>query len=137
VSSVFLDTNVLAYQFDRGEPEKQERVSRLLADSPHGFVISTQVLLELFVVITRKLRPAVPQAEAHRVVRSLARLPVVPADARLVLKATNTSGEHQMSVWDAMILEAAAEAGCDELWTEDFATGAELRGVAIVNPLTG
>ncbi len=137
MSSVFLDTNVLAYRFDRGEPEKQQLVGRLLADSPHTFVISTQVLLELFVVITRKLRPAVPLAEARRVVTSLARLPVVPADARLVLKATKTSDEHRISVWDAMILEAAAEAGCDKLWTEDLATGAELRGVAIVNPLSG
>jgi len=137
VSRVFLDTNVLAYQFDSGEPEKQESAHRLLDDSAHVFVVSTQVLLELFVVITRKLQPAVPPAEAHQVVTTLARLPVVAADARLVLKATSTSVLHQLSVWDAMIVEAAAEAGCAELWTEDLAAGVELRGMTIVNPLTG
>ena len=29
----------------------------------------------------------------------------------------------------------AREAGCEELWTEDLATGSELRGVRIRNPL--
>lgn len=135
VSSVFLDTNVLAYQFDASEPAKQERVRDLLADSPHTFVISTQVLLELFVVITRKLRPAVPSEAAQRALTSLTRLHVVPADARLVLRAAKTSAEHQMSVWDAMIVEAAFEAGCEEIWTEDLSTGAEIRGVRIADPL--
>ncbi len=135
MSRVFLDTNVLAYQFDASEPAKQAQVRALLPDSPHTFVVSTQVLLELFVVVTRKLRPVVAHDAAYRIITNLARLPVVAADARLVLRASATSARHQLSVWDAMIVEAAAEAGCDEVWTEDLAAGSELRGVAIVNPL--
>lgn len=134
MARVFLDTNVIAYQFDGGAPDKQSAADRLLLDGEHIFVISTQVLLELFVVITRKLRPPLPLDAAQRTLDRLNRLPVVSADARLVLRAVDTVRAHQLSVWDAMIVEAAAEGGCEELWTEDLAAGSELRGVRIVNP---
>jgi len=132
---VFLDTNVLAYDLDAGTPDKQRRVREALARPDHEFVISTQVLLELYVVLTRKLQPALPEGAAAEVIASLCRLPVVGTDAEQVQRAVALSVRHQLSVWDAMIVTAAREAGCEELWTEDLATGAELRGVKIVDPL--
>ena len=134
---VFLDTNILAYDLDAGSPDKQQQVRAALARPDHEFVVSTQVLLELYVVITRKLRPALPEAAAADVITSLSRLPVVGTDADLVQRAVALSTGHQLSVWDALIVTAAREAGCEELWTEDLATGGELRGVRIVNPLAG
>ena len=132
---VFLDTNILAYDLDGGSPTKQQRVREALARSDHEFVVSTQVLLELYVVVTRKLRPAIPASAAAEVISSLCRLPVVGTDAELVQRAIALSVRHQLSVWDALIVTAAREAGCEELWTEDLATGSQLRGVRIVNPL--
>jgi predicted nucleic acid-binding protein len=137
VPRVFLDTNILAYDLDAGSPEKQAKVREALARPDHDFVISTQVLLELYVVLTRKLRPALPETAAGEVITSLSRLPVVGTDAELVQRAVALSVRHQLSVWDALIVTAAREAGCEELWTEDLSTGAELRGVRIVNPLLG
>jgi predicted nucleic acid-binding protein len=135
VPRVFLDTNVLAYDLDAGSPDKQAKVRKALASPDHDFVISTQVLLELYVVLTRKLRPALPESAAAEVIASLCRLPVVGTDAELVQRAIALSVRHQLSVWDALIVTAAREAGCEELWTEDLATGSELRGVKIVNPM--
>ena len=132
---VFLDTNILAYDLDAGSPHKQRLAREALSRPDHEFVISTQVLMELYVVLTRKLRPALPEAAAAEVVTSLCRLPVVGTDAELVQRAIALSVRHQLSVWDALIVTAAREAGCEELWTEDLATGAELRGVRIRNPL--
>ena len=134
---VFLDTNILAYDLDAGSPDKQRRAREALARPDHDFVVSTQVLLELYVVLTRKLRPALPETAAADVITSLCRLPVVGTDAALVQRAIGLSVRHQLSVWDALIVSAAREAGCEELWTEDLATGAELRGVRIVDPLQG
>jgi predicted nucleic acid-binding protein len=134
VAKVFLDTNVLAYQFDGSEPDKQAHVRALLSQDAHAFAISTQVLLELYQVITRKLTPPVPASVARQVLATLAELPVVSADSRLVLRAAQTAEAAQVSIWDAMIVEAAADAGCDVVWTEDLHSGASLRGVAIVNP---
>ena len=42
----------------------------------------------------------------------------------------------KIGFWDAMIVLAAAEAGCDVLWTEDLNDGQTLRGVRIQNPFT-
>jgi len=132
---VFLDTNILAYDLDAGSPDKQRLAREALSRPDHEFVISTQVLMELYVVLTRKLRPGLPDAAAAVVITSLCRLPVVGTDAELVQRAIVLSVRHQLSVWDALIVTAAREAGCEELWTEDLATGAELRGVRIRNPL--
>jgi predicted nucleic acid-binding protein len=135
VARVFLDTNVVAYQFDGSEPDKQAHVRRLLGESMHTFTISTQVMLELYQVITRKLRPPVSQPGAREALAALAQLWVVAADAHLVLVAAQTAEFAQLSIWDAMIIEAAVQSGCDEIWTEDLPSGATIRGVRIVNPL--
>lgn len=39
-----------------------------------------------------------------------------------------------MSFLDAIIVVAAAESGCDVLWTEDLQNGRVLRGVQIRDP---
>lgn len=134
VAKVFVDTNVLAYRLDGREQEKRQR-ARLRMAEPHTFILSTQILLELYSVLTRKFDPALTPPQARAVISEAATLPVVPADAELVLRASTTAQGHQLSIWDAMIVEAASEAGCDEIWSEDLATGAELRGVRVVNPL--
>ncbi len=133
MASVFVDTNVIAYRFDASEPVKQAQAADALASDRH-FLISTQVMLELHAVLTRKLRPALSFAAARRVVEGLAELPVVATDARLVCRAAATSEGQQLSIWDAMIVEAAAEAGCAELWSEDLAARSMLSGVRVVNP---
>lgn len=133
VDNVFLDTNVLAYLFDNNAAEKQQAARRVL-ESEKRFVISTQVMLELHSVLTRKFAPPLPTPEAGRVLAALERFEVVAADADLVLRAAHTVVEHQLSIWDAMILEAARLARCSEVWTEDLASGSTIRGVKVINP---
>lgn len=130
---VFLDTNVLAYLFDDRAPDKQARAEEILHGG-HDLVLSTQVMLELYSVLTRKFSPPLSAEEGERVLTSLQRFDVVPADADVVVRAARTAAEHQLSIWDAMVLEAARLGGCAQLWTEDLSDGAELRGVRIVNP---
>ncbi len=133
MAEVFLDTNVLVYAFDAGDPSKQRTALDVLAAHPDA-VISTQVLLEWFVAVTRKLSPPLPAARAQAALESLARLTVTPADADLVTQAARTAVEHQLSIWDAMVVEAAAVAGCDTVLTEDLNADQVIRGVRIENP---
>jgi predicted nucleic acid-binding protein len=61
---VFVDTNLWAYRLDQREPDKSQRVGawlRALAED-HEIVVSTQVLIELRSVLTRKLKPALTQS---------------------------------------------------------------------------
>lgn len=85
-------------------------------------------------MLTRTFEPSLTPPQARSVLDELVALPVVPADTDLVMRATITSQGHQLSIWNAMIVEAAAEAGCDELWSEDLSAGSALRGVRVVNP---
>lgn len=132
---VFLDTNVLAYLFDDRSPAKQVRAEDVLR-SGNDLVLSTQVMLELYSVLTRKFDPPLSGDEGAKILAGLRRFDVVAADADLVLRAAMTCAEHRLSIWDAMVVEAARLGGCSELWTEDLADGAELRGVRIVNPFS-
>ncbi|MGB9776100.1 MAG: PIN domain-containing protein [Anaerolineae bacterium] len=56
-SRIFLDTNVLVYAYDRSEPEKQQQAIRVLdALVVRGRgAVSTQVLAEFFITVTRKI----------------------------------------------------------------------------------
>jgi predicted nucleic acid-binding protein len=134
----FVDTNVLVYAFDDADPSKRDVARALLErrDKPI-LVLSTQVLIEFYVTVTRKLRQRVEPSAAAKTVAELAERPVVTTDTSLVQAAIAFSREHQLSLWDALILEAAATAACQVLLTEDLDAGSILRGVRIENPFAG
>lgn len=132
----FVDTNVFVYFFDAGEPAKQRRAREVVTDLARrkSLVLSAQVLGELYVTLTRKLVDPFEPHAALRAVGHLAVYPVVPVDALLVQRAADTCLAEQLSFWDALILEAAAEAGASTLLTEDLQAGRTYRGVTVVDP---
>ena len=134
LDTAFLDTNVAVYVYDRSDPAKRERAIDLFASSPDQLVVSTQVLSEFYWTVTRKLDPPLPHDVAAEATRRLGALRVVSVDRDLVLSAVETSKRTGIALWDALIVEAAARAGCDRLITEDLNDGQEIRGVRIENP---
>lgn len=130
----FIDTNVAVYLYDSAEPDKQATARAVIADEELDLVISSQVLGEFYVTVTRKLATPLDAPSAREAVDALARLPVVPTDRDLVAKAIGTSIRHQLSYWDALILEAAVTGNCSLLLTEDLSSGSTLRGVEVSNP---
>jgi predicted nucleic acid-binding protein len=132
----FLDSNVLVYSVDESPAEKpkHERAIEVLTTQPDGLVVSTQVLQEFYVVTTRKLKTPLSEERAARAVRGIAKLDVVGVDVPLVLAAVDTSRTAQLSLWDALIIEAASRAGCDRVLSEDLNAGQVIHGVTIDNP---
>jgi len=65
---------------------------------------------------------------------ALAKEKVVPANADFVLRSMAASQRHQLSIWDALILQAALDAGCDTLLSEDLQTGQRFGTLEVVNP---
>jgi predicted nucleic acid-binding protein len=134
----FVDTNVLVYAFDDDEPAKQARARSLIgARGGPTLVISTQILAEFFVTVTRKLATPVSFERARLAVAELVKLPVVSLSADLVIKAVDTSDRHQISLWDAQVIEAAVGGGCTQVLTEDLSSGSKMRGIEIINPFAG
>lgn len=131
--TAFLDTNVLVYAFDGADQRKRD-IAIAILEGDLRFVVSAQVLSEFYVTVTRKLTTPLPEQDAAATVERLSRLSVVSTDSALIQAAVDTSRTHRIPYWDALIVEAAALAGCDRLLTEDLADGAVLRGVRIANP---
>lgn len=132
----FLDTNVLVYLFDADAPDKQEQARALLqAEVANGrAVLSTQVLQEFYVAVTRKLARPLDALTAEAALRCLAELPVTPVDSALVLRAAQRSRTDNRSFWDSLIVETALLSGAKVLYSEDLQHGRVVEGMQIVNP---
>lgn len=134
----FVDTNVLAYQFDESDPVKQRRagdVMRLLWET-RGGRLSHQVLQEFYVTVTRKLNPALPRDRAREEIRDLfAWQPVRPSEA-LSEDAWHIEDRFGLSWWDSSIVASARSADCVILLTEDLQDGLDIDGLRIMNPFS-
>lgn len=130
----FLDTNVLVYLFDASAPAKRRRAREVVQREADTAVVSTQVLQELYVTVTRKLGRPLPEAEAEAAVRDLASFEVVATDPDLVLRAIARSRQDRLSLWDALVVEAALGSGCDRLLSEDLQDGHQYGPLRVENP---
>lgn len=132
----FVDTNVLVYAVADDDPVRQFAAQTLVdaLAAAQALHTSTQVLQELYVVLTRKVRRKFTNAEAIDYLDRIARAPVTTMDYRLVRQAAELSGRDGFSFWDALVLVAAARSGATRLYTEDLQHGRTVLGVEIVNP---
>ncbi len=135
----FFDTNVLVYAFDQKALGKSAVAQQLLAEciARGDAFLSTQVLQEFFTTVTRKLSTPLPYREAERAVREFAKLPIINADATLILDAIALSERYLISLWDALIVQAALRAGAEVLYTEDLQDGQVFDSLTVRNPFTG
>jgi predicted nucleic acid-binding protein len=137
LSSILLDTNVLVYAFDAGDPGKQTDAQRLLKTvQPTGVAaLSAQVLAEFFRVVTSKLQPAVPVADAVKLVGDLAQsFSVWSIEDIVVLEAARGVRDHQLSYWDAQIWATARLRGARLVLSEDFTNGVTIEGISFRDP---
>jgi predicted nucleic acid-binding protein len=142
MSKIFVDSSLFVYTMDDSDPAKRDRCRALLASlraAPHGAaadphgVVSTQVLQETYAVATRKL--GVDPLVVRGIIESVEVLEVVTVTPRLIQEAIDCSILNTISLWDALLVAAAASARCDTLWTEDLNPGQTILGVRIENPL--
>jgi predicted nucleic acid-binding protein len=131
--SVFLDTNVVVYAFDDADPAKQSIAIEVL-EAGDRLVVSTQVLLEAWWVLTRRLAVPLGEDDASKVIDKLSALPVVSTDPDLVRRAIEIGRRFNIAVWDALIIEAARASGCRRVLSEDLNSGQDFEGVVVSNP---
>jgi predicted nucleic acid-binding protein len=130
--SLFFDTNVLVYAFL--DVEKRGRALEALTQ---GGVISAQVLDEFAHVAHRKRRRSWPEIEAAlAVIREWFR-DIVPITSATHAAAVAMARDHSLAFYDALILAAAIEAGCETLYSEDFQHGRRFGDLRVVNPFLG
>ena len=97
------------------------------------FVVPVQVCLELHHMLVRKR--SLKRSEAAAVVDELvAGAMLIASDQTVLAAAFKLAVRHQLQTYDAVILAAAARAGCDILYSEDMQHGFEWSGVQVINP---
>jgi predicted nucleic acid-binding protein len=125
----FLDTNILVYA-----QEESVRGDRAREIVEAGGIVSVQILNELASVLNRKLK--LNWREVAAViddVRAALDEPL-PLTLTLHLAALGFARDHNVAFYDALILAAAIEAGCQTLYSEDFQHGRRFGDCVVVNP---
>lgn len=132
----FVDTNVFVYAVTDDDPRRQAIARDLLGRLAESEVLqtSTQVLQELYVVLTRKVQRKFTPRRALDYLDRIARSPVTGVDYGLVREAADLSARHTLSIWDALVIVAAARSGAERLYSEDLQHGRKILGVEILNP---
>lgn len=132
----FVDTNILVYSYDRTAEGKFERARELMErlwDSGEG-VLSTQVLEEFYVSVTKKIPQPLKLQKAREIVTDLGTWKVAVLEVLDVLKASVLSERYGLSFWDGLILAAARKEDAKIVWSEDFNHGQNYDGVTVRNP---
>ncbi len=132
----FVDTNVLVYALDKTKSPKkgiaQLLMNQLMAED--RLRLSTQVLQELFVTLTRKVSQRCSSKEALAILEDLTAWPLMVVDYAAIRAAVGLAEQAKLSFWDALVVVAAARTGAAVLYTEDLNDGQEILGVRIHNP---
>lgn len=132
----FVDTNVLVYARDAGQRIKQERAQRwmdFLWRSRRGR-ISTQVISELFVTVTKKLSHPIQESLAIEEVRALMSWEPASISTATINLGLNIIQRHKISWWDSLIIASTIETQCRYLLTEDLQENQTFEGCRVVNP---
>ncbi len=132
----FVDTNILVYAHDTTAGRKREIAREAVLDlwNTEAGVLSTQVLQELFVSLTKKIPIPIEVRIARTIIQDLCAWEIVVNDEGGVLGAIDLQLKYQLSFWDALILDAACRSKSTTLYSEDLSDGQRIEGITIVNP---
>jgi predicted nucleic acid-binding protein len=136
---IALDSNILIYYagISRSASDDAKIAAiRALVDELEAIVplfAPVQTLGEMFVVMRRSGASA--EVARGAVLEFAEALECPPSSVPDLVAALDLVTDHRMQLWDALILCAAAEAGCSILLSEDMQDGFVARGVTVLNPL--
>jgi predicted nucleic acid-binding protein len=133
---VFLDTNILLYAFDDRDVRKR--------DASRGWLsacwarrcgrISSQVLHEFYWNARKKFPTALSAGDARAEVRRYQLWQPWQVDHATVESAWAVESRWQMGYWDALMVAAAQQQGCELLLTEDLQHEQRIDRLRILNP---
>lgn len=133
-AKAFLDSNVLVYALSDAPGERRKRDLALGCVATEDFGTSYQVLLETWVVATRKMAKPVAPTKVAAFLERILIFPCVPGTDALYRQAIRLAAKYAIHPYDAAILAAAQELGAERVLSEDLSDGQDYEGVRVVNP---
>jgi predicted nucleic acid-binding protein len=135
---ILVDTNILVYAYDNSEAIKQAKYISILDQlvKTNCGVITTQILAEFFVTVTRKIPQPLTITEAIKSLENYQKswliLEITPM---IILEAARGVRDYQINFWDAQIWATAKLNQIPTVYSEDFNVDSFLEGVNFINPL--
>jgi len=135
-SLVFLDTNVLVYAYDADAGGKRARAGAIIDElwRAGSGIVSTQVLQEFYVTLTRKLPRPLDHERAIQLVMDFGRWSVHTNTPDDIASGAEIAARNRLSFWDGLIINAARRGGASRILSEDLQAGRRIEGVLIENP---
>lgn len=133
---VFLDTNILIYAHDIDAGKKHDvalSILKTIWEEETG-IISTQVIQEFYVNVTRKIPNPITPVQARGIILNYFSWQVEPVEPHTILSASEIEEKYILSFWDSLIIATASQSEADKILTEDLNHGQTIEGVLIENP---
>lgn len=133
---IALDSNVLAYaEGVNGAARRSATLALLERLDSADVVIPVQALGETFNVLVKKARRS-RSAARDALIGWRDAYPVVETSSHVMVAATDLAADHQLGIWDAVMLAAASASACRIILSEDLQEGFTWGGVTVVNPFS-
>ena len=131
---VAFDTNILAYAEGIGDAAHRDNTMSLIERIPQeNVLLPAQALGELYRVLAGKAKRP-PDSARNTILQWADSFETVDSTWTAFQSAFDLAVDHQLSLWDALILSVAAENRCRILLSEDLQHGFTWRGVTVINP---
>jgi predicted nucleic acid-binding protein len=134
---VFLDTNILVYQFDQTDTKKRDIAEEIIQKHfvDGRAVISSQVVQEFMNIALKKFETPMSPNELQLLMGEVlnpmcSHFPTYDFYDRSLKLFANDS----LNFYDALIVQAAIDLGCSTLYTEDLQDGRMIGSMVIRNP---
>jgi predicted nucleic acid-binding protein len=141
VQPALIDTNILCYALDTGEPEKRVIAAELLSRcwrSEIAFAVSVQNLAEFSVVMMEKTKYPVPDAVVTRFIRDIALFDgwtVIGYDSGTIMDAVGIKCKYSLHFWDALLAATIKQHNIGTIYTED-SHFKKIPWITVINPFT-
>ena len=133
---IFLDTNILIYQFSSDEFKKKIAISILEDFFKSGnYVISYQVIQEFSNIALGKKKSYFSPSELKNYINDI----LIPLckffpSPEFYLESLNLKNKYKFSYYDSLIISAALEMKCKFLYSEDFQHNQKIGSLRVLNP---
>ena len=121
----FVDANILGYAYEKSNLQKHKIAVNLLQpcwQAKTMFALSTQILGEFFVLITKKAKKSLEPRIAQIIISDIIDLPylkVVSYNEKTVMMALNIADNFNMPYWDSLIAATMTENDISTIYTEN------------------
>jgi len=103
---IFIDTNIFIYAHDIDSGIKHEKAASIMVDiweNKNG-IISTQVIQEFYVNVTRKIPNPLPRSQARGILENYFCWQIELNKPETVLAASEIEERYTLSFWDSLMM---------------------------------